>query len=40
MEDGTGAHEADFHNNARSKEEITKVDWPLNSPDFNPIERI
>lgn len=29
-----------FTNNARIKAGIRKVDWPPNSPDFNPIERI
>lgn len=40
MEDGAGAHKADFTNKARSKEGIPKIDWPPNSPDFNPIKRI
>lgn len=40
MKDEAGAHKADFTNKAKSKEGISKIDWPPNSPDFNPIERI
>lgn len=40
MEDNAPAHDAGFTNREREKVGIAKVDWPPNSPDFNPIERI
>jgi len=40
MEDGAGAHKSAFTTNARIQEGIKKVDWPPNSLDFHPIERI
>jgi len=40
MEDDAPGHDAGFTNQGREKAGISKVDWPPNSPDFNPIERI
>jgi len=40
MEDNAPAHDSDFTNFERLKEGIAKVDWPPNSPDFNPIEHL
>jgi transposase len=40
MEDGASCHSAGYTTRERKKEGIDKVDWPANSPDFNPIERI
>lgn len=40
MEYGAGAHKSGFTNNARMQKGIKKVNWPPNSPDFNPIEWI
>lgn len=40
MEDSAPAHDSDYTNGEREKEGISKVDWPPNSPDFNPIEHI
>lgn len=40
MEDNAPAHNAFYTTCEREKEGISKVDWPLNSPDFNPIEHI
>ena len=40
MEDNVPAHDSIFTNARREKEGIEKVDWPANSPDFNPIEHI
>jgi len=40
MEDNAPAHDSDFTNFERMKEAIAKVDWPPNSPDFNPIEHL
>ena len=40
MEDNAQAHDSDLTNFERMKEGIPKVDWPPNSPDFNPIEHL
>jgi len=40
MEDNAPSHDSDFTNREREKFGVEKVDWPPNSPDFNPIERI
>ena len=40
MEDNAPCHNAYYTTKEREKEEISKVDWPPNSPDFNPIEHI
>ena len=40
MEDNAPSHNSDFTNQERRREGIAKVDWPPNSPDFNPIEHI
>ncbi|RPA97730.1 hypothetical protein L873DRAFT_1689738 [Choiromyces venosus 120613-1] len=40
MEDNALAHHSDFTTFERTKEGIPKVDWPPNSPDFNPIEHL
>ena len=40
MEDGAPCHKAGYTTHEREKEGIVKIDWPANSPDFNPIERI
>jgi len=40
MEDNAPAHDSSFTNGQRAKEGIEKVDWPPNSPEFNPIEHI
>jgi len=40
MQDNALAHDSDFTNFERMKEGIAKVDWPRNSPDFNPIEHL
>ena len=40
MEDNAPSHNSDFTNQERMREGISKVDWPPNSPDFNPIEHI
>ncbi|RPB02245.1 transposable element Tcb1 transposase [Choiromyces venosus 120613-1] len=40
MEDNAPAHDAGFTNWEREKQGVPKVDWPPNSPDFNPIKRI
>ncbi|RPA89314.1 hypothetical protein L873DRAFT_1722422 [Choiromyces venosus 120613-1] len=40
MEDNAPAHDSDFTNFERIKEGISKVNWPPNSPDFNPIEHL
>jgi transposase len=40
MEDNAPAHKCWYNNSEREKEGIPKVEWPANSPDFNPIERI
>ena len=40
MEDNAASHDSCWTNAQRADEGIPKVDWPPNSPDFNPIERI
>lgn len=40
MEDGASCHSTNYTGRKREKEGIPKTDWPSNSPDFNPIERI
>lgn len=40
MEDNAPCHKAFYTTREREKEGILKVDWPPNSPDFNPIEHI
>ena len=40
MEDNASCHDSDWTNQEREVEGIAKVDWPPNSPDFNPIEKI
>ena len=38
--DNAPCHKAFYTTQEREKEGISKVDWPPNSPDFNPIEHI
>jgi hypothetical protein len=40
MEDNAPGHDCWYTDSEREKEGIRKVNWPPNSPDFNPIERI
>ena len=40
MEDNAACHDSDWTNQERRAEGISKVDWPPNSPDFNPIEKV
>ena len=40
MEDNAPAHDSVYTNRLREAEGIQKVNWPANSPDFNPIEHI
>jgi len=40
MEDNVPSHNSDFTNREQAKENIPKVAWPANSPDFNPIEHL
>ncbi|RPB05482.1 hypothetical protein L873DRAFT_1631455, partial [Choiromyces venosus 120613-1] len=40
MEDNVPGHDCWYTNQERVKEGVNKVNWPPNSPDFNPIERI
>ncbi|RPA90925.1 hypothetical protein L873DRAFT_1838836 [Choiromyces venosus 120613-1] len=40
MEDNAPGHDCWYTNQERVKEGVNKVNWPPNSPDFNPIERI
>ena len=40
MEDNAPSHSAVYTAREREKHNIEKLDWPANSPDFNPIERI
>jgi len=40
MEDNASLHTSHFTTAERQKEGISKLIWPPNSPDFNPIERI
>jgi transposase len=40
MEDGAAAHGSGYTTQERVRESVRKMDWPPNSPDFNPIERI
>ena len=40
MEDNAACHNSDWTNQERELEGISKVDWPPNLPDFNPIEKI
>jgi hypothetical protein len=40
MEDNSPYHDSNFTNYYRLKDGIPKLDWPLNSPDFNSIEHI
>ena len=40
MEDNAPAHNAFYTTREREKEGVSKVDWPPNSPDFNPIEHL
>ena len=40
MEDNAPAHKSFYTNKEREKFEVEKLDWPSNSPDFNPIEHI
>ena len=40
MEDNAPAHKSFYTNSEREKQGIKKLDWPSNSPDFNPIEHI
>jgi transposase len=40
MEDGAASHRSGYTTQERVNEGIRKMDWPPNSPDFNPIERI
>lgn len=40
MEDGAASHSSDYTTQEHLKEGIKKIEWPSNSPDFNPIEWI
>ena len=40
MEDNAPSHSSHYTTWERQKEGISKVDWPPNLPDFNPIEHI
>jgi len=40
MEDNPPGHDCWYTNQERVKDMVNKVNWPPNSPDFNPIERI
>jgi transposase len=40
MEAGAAAHGSGYTTQERVREGVRKMDWPPNSPDFNPIERI
>jgi transposase len=40
MEDGAAAHGSGYTTQERVREGVRQMDWPPNSPDFNPIERI
>jgi transposase len=40
MEDGAASHGSEYTTQERVREGVRKMDWPPNSPDFNPIERI
>ena len=40
MEDNAPAHKSPYTTHYRTLEQIPKILWPRNSPDFNPIERI
>ena len=40
MEDNAPSHSAVYTMREREKQGVEKLDWPPNSPDFNPIERI
>jgi transposase len=40
MEDNAACHASHWTNQERENAGIVKVDWPPNSPDFNPIEKI
>ena len=40
MEDNAASHNSHYTNGEREKEGISKIIWPPNSPDLNPIERI
>ena len=40
MEDNPPSHDLEFTNREHERENIPKIAWPANSPDFNPIEHI
>ena len=40
MEDNAPPHKSFYTNKEREKHKVEKLDWPSNSPDFNPIEHI
>jgi len=40
MEDNAASHDCWYTDAERKKEGIQKMDWPPNSPDLNPIERV
>ena len=40
MEDNAACHNSDWTNQEGELEGIEKVNWPPNSPDFNPIEKV
>jgi transposase len=40
MEDGAAWHRSEYTTQERVSEGVRMMDWPPNSPDFNPIERI
>jgi hypothetical protein len=40
MEDGAASHGSGYTTQERVREGVRKMDWPRNSPNFNPIERI
>lgn len=40
IEDNTPTHNKDYHDLPRTCLGFTKLEWPSNSPDLNPIETI
>lgn len=40
MEDNAPAHNKAYHDLPRARLGLTKLEWPANSPDLNPIETI
>lgn len=40
MEDNTPAHNKNYHDLPQVRFGLSKLDWPVNSPDLNLIETI